>query len=59
MSLNLTSVTLTPQTVNAGKTFVISVYVYDDAFEFDATTMKYDEHQGFANLAGTIGGKMQ
>lgn len=59
MSLNLTSVTLTPQTVYTGKTFIISVTVYDDAFEFDATATKYDEHQGFANLNQTIGGKMQ
>lgn len=59
MSLNLTSVKLTPQTVYTGKTFIISVTVYDDAFEFDATATKYDEHQGFANLNQTIGGKMQ
>lgn len=59
MSLNLTSVTLTPQTVYTGKTFIISATVYDDAFEFDATDTKYDEHQGFANLDRTIGGKMQ
>lgn len=59
MSLNLTSVTLTPKTVYANATFVISVTVYDDAFEFDASANQYDEHQGFADLGQTIGGKFQ
>lgn len=59
MSLNLTSVTLTPQTVYTGATFIVSVEVYDDAFEFDATATKYDVHQGFANLDQSVGGKFQ
>jgi len=59
MSLNLKDVSLTPSTVYTGKTFIISIEVYDDAFEFDSSSAKYDEHQGFADLDQTIGGKMQ
>lgn len=57
MSLKLDSVTLTPQTVYTGKTFIISVDVYDDVFEFDAS-YNYDKHQGFGNAEQTIGGKL-
>ena len=59
MSLNLVNASLTPSTVYTGSTFIISIEVYDDAFEFDASHTTYDEHQGFADLSQTIGGKMQ
>jgi hypothetical protein len=58
MSLNLESVTLTPSTVYAGTNFIISVLVYDDSFEFDVSYV-YNEHQGFADIEQTIGGKLQ
>lgn len=59
MSLKIPSASLTPSTVYAGAQFILSIEVYDDAFEFDTTTLVYDEHQGFANIAQTIGGKLQ
>lgn len=59
MSIKLTTAKLTPTTVYTGAQFIISVTVYDDAFEFAATATDYNEHQGFADLAQTIGGKLQ
>ena len=59
MSLKLTSASVTPSTVYTGAQFIISVTVYDDAFEFDSTYTVYDEHQGFADINQTIGGKLQ
>ena len=59
MSLKLTSASVTPSTVYTGAQFIISIEVYDDAFEFDASYTVYDEHQGFADIAQTIGGKLQ
>ena len=59
MSLKIPAATLTPSTVNAGAQYIISVEVYDDAFEFDTSHAVYDEHQGFADIDQTIGGKLQ
>lgn len=59
MSLNITAALLTPSKVYAGAQFIISVEVYDDAFEFDLTSLIYDKHQGFADIDQTIGGKLQ
>ena len=59
MSLKLTSASLTPNTVYTGATFIISITVYDDAFEFAEYNTVYDEHQGFADTNQTIGGKLQ
>lgn len=59
MSLKLTEASVTPSTVYAGAQFIISVTVYDDAFEFDISYPVYNEHQGFADIDQTIGGKLQ
>ena len=59
MSLKVTQAALTPNVVYTGAQFIISIEVYDDAFEFSGATLVYDEHQGFANTAQTIGGKLQ
>lgn len=59
MSLKLTSASLTPSIVYTGAQFIISIEVYDDAFEFAEYHTIYDEHQGFADVAQTIGGKLQ
>ena len=59
MSLKLTAASLTPNTVYTGANFIISITVYDDAFEFAVYHTVYDEHQGFADIAQTIGGKLQ
>lgn len=58
MSLKIPEASVTPQTVYTGAQFIISVLVYDDAFEFSATLVE-DQYQGFADTAGTIGGKLQ
>lgn len=58
MSLKLTTADVTPSTVYTGAQFIISVTVYDDAFEFDLYDTVYDEHQGFADIDQTIGGKL-
>lgn len=50
---------MVPIIVNAGANFLISVLVYDDAFEFSNMTLVYDEHQGFADVDQIIGGKLQ
>lgn len=59
MSLKITQAFLTPNTVNTGAQFLISIEVYDDAFEFTTNALIYDEHQSFANIEQTIGGKLQ
>lgn len=59
MSLKLTSASVTPSTVYTGAQFIISVTVYDDAFEFALYDTEYNEHQGFADTEQTIGGKLQ
>lgn len=59
MSLNLKAAALTPSTVYTGGQFIISIEVYDDAFEFDQYHTEYNEHQGFADINHTMGGKMQ
>ena len=59
MSLNLKAASVTPSTVYTGAQFIISIEVYDDAFEFDDYHTVYDTHQGFADIEQTIGGKMQ
>lgn len=59
MSLNITEIILNPNIVYTGAQFLISVNVYDDAFEFSGTTLVYDEHQGFADTSQTMGGKLQ
>ena len=59
MSLKLKSAFLTPSTVYTGAQFIISIEVYDDAFEFSDTTLVYDVHQGFADIEQTMGGKLQ
>ena len=59
MSLNLKQASLTPSTVYTGAQFIISIEVYDDAFEFSGATLVKDNHQGFADIEQTIGGKLQ
>lgn len=59
MSLKIPSVSLTPSTVYTGAQFIVSIEVYDDAFEFGTVPVIYDNHQGFANIEQTIGGKLQ
>lgn len=59
MSLKLTTAAVSPSTVYTGAQFIISVTVYDDAFEFAEYDAVYDEHQGFADIEQTIGGKLQ
>lgn len=59
MSLNITHASIIPNSVYVGTQFLISVTVYDDAFEFSNVTLVYDEHQGFADVEQTIGGKLQ
>lgn len=59
MSLNITEASVTPNVVTTGTKFVISVEVFDDAFEMSNTTLVYDKHQGFADNNQTIGGKLQ
>lgn len=57
MSIKLDDVVITPSVVNAGNTFVISVSVWNEEFEFGESPSEKDIHQGFADDAQTIGGK--
>ena len=59
MSLKIKNPSLTPSNVYTGSQFIISIEIYDDAFEFYETTLIYDVHQGFADIEQTIGGKLQ
>ena len=59
MSVKITQASLMPNPVNTSTQFLISVEVYDDAFEFSTTVLSYDEHQSFADLEQTVGGKLQ
>lgn len=59
MSLNITNVSISPNIVYASSQFIISIEVYDDAFEFSGVTLVYDKHQGFADIDQTIGGMLQ
>lgn len=58
MSVKFLDALLSPNVVNVGTKFVISVKVIDDDFEFAASATAYDEYQGFADEAQTIGGKL-
>lgn len=57
MSVNITDVFITPNPVSTGQSFVITVTVFDDEFEFDSLATVHDIHQGFADEAQTVGGK--
>lgn len=57
MSVNITDVFIAPNPVTAGQSFVITVTVFDDEFEFDSLATVHDIHQGFADEAQTVGGK--
>lgn len=56
MSLNIGSASLSPNPVNAGAQFIVSVLICDDEFEFGASYVE-DIYQGFGNEEQTIGGK--
>ena len=58
MSIKFADALITPSKVNTGAQCVIKIEVYDEDFEFDETATHTDDHQGFADDAQTIGGKL-